>query len=277
VFPWIYEFRWSAGHLIFLGVFYTVATVIVTGVLAAVWKAYRTFRDQKQEHVQWTAEFEDLPLAARACRHELAGEVSHRTCDNEFDCRVCETHSAILSRRAPGQEASAAEGGLYGFSMPLDRYYHRGHAWAKSEGEGIYSIGLDDFGSRLIGVPDAVALPSAGTRVHANGTGWEMVKHKSRLRILAPIDGTVVEQGGVGRDWYLKVRADEDGTLTRHLLRGEEVKPWLMREMERLQYALAPEGMGSSLADGGEMVPEMWKHAPDVDWDGVWGEMFLRA
>jgi hypothetical protein len=60
-------------------------------------------------------------------------------------------------------------------------------------------------------------------------------------------------------------------------LRGEEVKPWVMREMERLQYALAPEGMGSSLADGGEMVPEMWRHAPDVDWDGVWGEMFLRA
>ena len=50
-----------------------------------------------------------------------------------------------------------------------------------------------------------------------------------------------------------------------------------MREMERLQYALAPDGMGSSLADGGEMVPEMWKQAPDVDWDGVWGEMFLRA
>jgi hypothetical protein len=277
VFPWIYEFRWSAGHLIFLGVFFTVATVIVTSIVVAVWRAYRTFRDQKEEHVQWVAEFEDLPLAARACRHELNGEVRHRTCNDEFDCRLCETHSTFLARRDPRPDARNEESGLFGFSMPLDRYYHRGHAWAKSEGGGVYSIGLDDFGSRLIGVPDAIVLPAVGTRVYANGTGWQMMKRNARLRILAPIDGVVVEQGGVGNDWYLRVRADEHETLTRHLLRGEEVKPWVMREMERLQYALAPAGVGLSLADGGEMMPEMWKHAPAVDWDGVWGEMFLRA
>jgi len=277
VFPWIYEFHWSAGHLIFLGVFFSVVTVIIASVFVTAWKAYRTFRDGNQEHVQWVAEFEDLPPVARACRHELTGEVSHRTCNNEFDCRACEGHSAFLSRRPPRPEASVAEGGPFGFPMPLDRYYHRGHAWAKSEGGGIYSIGLDDFASRLIGVPDAVDLPAVGARVHANGTGWQMLKQKARLRVLAPIDGVVVEQGMAGSDWYLKVRADEHETATRHLLRGEEVKPWLMREIERLQYALAPDGVGLSLADGGEMMPEMWKHSPDADWDGVWGEMFLRA
>ena len=277
MFPWIYEFHWSAGHLIFLGVFFSVVTVIVASVSVTAWNAYTTFRDGTQEHVQWVAEFEDLPRAARACRHELTGEVPHRTCDNEFDCRACDAHSAFLSRRAPGSEAGTVEAGLFGFSMPPDRYYHRGHAWAKSEAGGIYSIGLDDFGSRLIGVPDAVELPPVGTRLHANGTGWQVVKQRARLRILAPVDGVVVEQGDPGSEWCLKVRADEHETATRHLLRGGEVKPWLMREMERLQYALAPDGVGLSLADGGEMMPEMWKHLPDADWDGVWGEMFLRA
>jgi hypothetical protein len=35
--------------------------------------------------------------------------------------------------------------------------------------------------------------------------------------------------------------------------------------------------VGVSLADGGELVQDMWKQAPQVDWDGVWGEMFLQA
>lgn len=277
MFPWIYEFRWTAGHLIFLGAFFTVAAVIATCVAFAAWKAYRTFREQKHEHVQWIAEFEDLPLAARACRHELNGEVPHRTCTGEFDCRGCEAHSRFLSRRAPALEAGTADGGVAGLSMPLDRYYHRGHAWAKNGGEGVYTIGLDDFGSRLIGVPDAVELPPVGSRVHANGTGWQVVKQKARLRILAPLDGVVLEHGGAGSDWCLKVRADGDETATRHLLRGEEIKPWVIREIERLQYALAPDGIGLSLADGGELMPEMWKQTPGADWDAVWGEMFLRA
>jgi hypothetical protein len=91
------------------------------------------------------------------------------------------------------------------------------------------------------------------------------------------MDGVVVEHGGAGAGWYLKIQADEGDNLTRHLLQGEEVRPWLMREMERLQFALSTDGIGLSLADGGEMVPEVWKAAPGVDWDGVWGEMFLRA
>lgn len=277
MFPWIYEFRWSAGHLIFLGVFFTVVTAIIVSLIVSAWRASRTLRGPKNEHVQWMAEFEDLPLAARACRHEINGDVLHRTCNNDFDCRVCDAHSTFLSQRVPQPEAKTAENRPFGFSMPLDRYYHRGHAWVRSEGGGVYSIGLDDFGRRLIGIPDDVVLPSVGTRVHANGTGWQMVKQKARLRVLAPIDGVVVEQGGVADDWYLKVRANDAEMSTRHLLRGEEVKPWLMRELERLQFALAPAGMGSSLADGGEMVPEMWRQAPDVDWDGVWGEMLLRA
>lgn len=277
MFPWIYEFHWSAGHLIFLGVFFSVAAVIATSVAIAAWKAYATFRDEQHERVQWAAEFHDLPLRARACRHEITREVAHRTCDNEFDCRGCETHPTFLSRSTPNPDAGNGESGLFGFSMPLDRFYHRGHAWAESEGNGLYSIGLDDFGSRLIGVPDSVVLPAVGSRVRANGTGWQMVKQKSRLRILAPIDGVVVEHGGTGSEWYLKVRADDQETPTRHLLQGEEVRPWLMREMERLQYALAPDGIGASLADGGELLPEAWENAPDVDWDGVWGEMFLTA
>ena len=52
MFPWIYEFHWTAGHLIFLGVFFTVVTVIVASVTVAAWRASDTRSvTGRQEHV----------------------------------------------------------------------------------------------------------------------------------------------------------------------------------------------------------------------------------
>jgi hypothetical protein len=63
----------------------------------------------------------------------------------------------------------------------------------------------------------------------------------------------------------------------RHLLRDAEVKPWLMRELERLQLALTMEGASlPSLADGGVPVADIAAAYPRTDWDAVCGEMFLE-
>ncbi len=43
----------------------------------------------------------------------------------------------------------------------------------------------------------------------------------------------------------------------RHLLRGAEIAPWVMREMERLQLTLAAEGAEPTLADGGVPVADI--------------------
>jgi len=61
------------------------------------------------------------------------------------------------------------------------------------------------------------------------------------------------------------------------LLRDAEVKPWLMRELERLQLALTMEGASTpSLADGGVPVADIAAAYPKTDWDAVCGEMFLE-
>jgi hypothetical protein len=277
VFPFIYEFRWTPAHLIFLGVFFSVVILIASTVGLALLRSLRAFRTRHQETIQWEAEFEDLPVASRMCRHQLTGEVGHRTCNHEFDCRSCETHPTFLAKHSPALSASGGEESVFGFVMPLDRYYHRGHTWVKPEADGIYTIGLDDFGARMIGTPDSVDLPVVGTHLSANGKGWTVRKQQAQLRLLSPIDGVVLETGGPERGWYLKVRGIGEELETRHLLRGKEVRPWVMREFERLQIALSPDGVGTSLADGGELVPDMSKQSPQLDWDGVWGEMFLQA
>jgi hypothetical protein len=91
------------------------------------------------------------------------------------------------------------------------------------------------------------------------------------------VDGEVVATGGPDQGWYLKVRpVAADERTFRHLLRGGEVKAWLLREMERLQLALSAEGAAPTLADGGVPVADIAACYPEADWDAVCGQMFLR-
>jgi hypothetical protein len=162
-------------------------------------------------------------------------------------------------------------------SFPTDRFYHRGHTWARPEPDGTVTVGLDDLGARLLGVPDAVTLPEPGTRVQANGTAFRIRRREADVRILSPVDGEVVELGGSDRTWFLRVKPLPTGMDMTHLLSGAEVKPWLMREMERLQVALTMEGGSApSLADGGVPVRDIAAAYPRADWDAVCGEMFLE-
>ena len=105
-------------------------------------------------------------------------------------------------------------------SFPLDRMYHRGHTWARPEADGTVTVGLDDLGARLLGTPDAVDLPAPGSRVQANGTAFRIHKREADVRVLSPVDGEVVETGGVDRGFFLRVKPLDGAIDMRHLLRG---------------------------------------------------------
>ena len=280
MFPFVYGFTWDTGNVIFLGLFFSVVVVIGTTVAVALRRAIDDFKLHKQEVIRWESDFHDLPSAARKCRHEFTGEFKQRTCDNRFDCRDCITHAKLVAHSAEagarGEIAGEGNQKLFGFDMPLDRMYHRGHTWVHQEEDGTVTVGIDDLGSRLVGTPDSLELPAPGTKVLAYGTGWHMKKNGTDIRVVAPIDGEVIETGNTDKGWYLRLKPFGEKADTRHLLRGNEVKPWLMREMERLQLVLAVEGVGSSLADGGEPVKDFAKSYPSADWDMVLGEMFLE-
>lgn len=271
MFPWSPEFSWDAGHVIFLGAFYSVVLVVVSVLGLAIGRARRAA--PQAEAIAWHADFEDLPPAARACRHQLTGEAPDRACDNGFDCRTCATHPALLARRAPGAAATAD---TFGFRMPADRYYHRGHTFARPEADGTVTIGLDDIGRRLVGVPDRLELPELGARLTVNGVAARLTTRGSAVRILSPVEGEVVEARSDGPGFRLRVRPG--GPLdTRHLLAGDEVRPWVLREIERLERVLgSPDGSGIVLADGGEPLEDFGPALPRDRHDAVLGEMFLE-
>jgi hypothetical protein len=280
MFPWVHEFKWEFGHIIFTGGFTIAAVVIGITIMLAIKKLISIYRQHNVDKVLWHAAFEDFPAKTRICRHEMSGALKHRTCDNFFDCGECEVNKKLMEKGIVEAVFAGAGGDgnveILGLNMPLDRMYHRGHTWVKRENDGTFTIGLDDFGKRLIGKPDEIILPEIGTRLHTNGTGWNVKLKNADTRILSPVDGEVVETGGDDKGWYLRVKPVAGIIDTSHLLKGREVKGWLMRELERLQFALATDGVGASLADGGILIDDLPKAHPDADWDGVFGEMFLE-
>ena len=280
MFPWNYGFHFGPASYIFLGAFYTVLIVVATTFVNALWRANRDLSKGKVEDIRWHSDFHDLSAADRTCRHVLTGEFKSRECTRAFDCGQCETHAKLIALHPPVLAADAAgetEAEIFGMSFPLDRMYHRGHTWARPEADGTVTVGLDDLGSRLLGAPDAVDLPGVGSRLHANGTAFRVHRREADVRILSPVDGEVVETGGVDRGFFLRVKPLDGPIDMRHLLRDAEVKPWLMRELERLQLALTMEGASvPSLADGGVPVADIAAAYPRTDWDAVCGEMFLE-
>jgi glycine cleavage system H lipoate-binding protein len=272
--PWVYEFHWTVFHITFLLVFFSVFVVILTTLFLAVRRTTAAERLRTFDAILWHSDFEDMPSKAKICRHELSGEIKNRVCDNGFDCGSCKVHALLAARKTatPPLQFEA-----YGFTMPPYRMYHRGHTWVQEEKDGTYKIGIDDFGTRVIGKPSAVELPPIGSRLSVNGNGMVVKKQDAKIRILSPIDGEVVEHGDTEKGWYLKVKTDDSEKTTAHLLNGSEVPNWIMREMERLQMSFATSGVGVTLADGGELVPDFHKHFPKADWDSVFGQIFLQA
>ena len=262
MFPGVYGFTWDTGNLIFLGVFFTVAVIIVSTVTLAALRSWRDMRNGKEEMIRWEEDFHDMPIALRTCRHVFTGELQQRTCPNGFDCRRCELHPELIRGQVDPSEN--------------DRLFHRGHTWVRKDDDGSYLIGLDEFGKKVFGNPESITLPKPGTSLRVNGKAWSMHRNGRDIRILSPLDGVVLELGGNENDWLLKISVAGGKAVTTHLLTEREAHAWQLREFERLQLLLSGQ-VGPALADGGELLEDLPKHYPEADWDAVWGEVFLEG
>ncbi len=263
------------SHFIFLGIFYAVLAVIAATLSVSLSRAAHDFRARRTEAIAWQATFPDLPARDRMCRHQFTGEFKNRTCDHAFDCRECQTHAALIAKRPPEAAPVPQETELCGLEFPLDRFYHRGHAWAHPEPDGTVAVGLDPLGAAMLANPDAIDLPAAGSAIQVNGPAWLVRKRGVTVRILAPVDGEVVETGGSEKGWYLRIKPAGGQADLRHLLHGAEIRPWITREIERIHAAVAPAGQALTMADGGAMVPDVATAVPEGAFENLCGTIFL--
>jgi hypothetical protein len=281
MFPWSPEFVWDAGHVAFFGTLYSVLAAIAVTLAVAGRRALQDAREDGGAAVAWQADFEELPASARACRHRLTGEAPGRVCQNRFDCRRCAEHPRLAALREQGGAADGScpdgvpEEASLGLELPLDRFYHRGHTWARLERDGTVSVGLDGLALRLVGGAAQVALPPLGSRLALNGQAARVRTRAGEVRILSPLEGTVVAHEGAGARFALRL-APAGPVDTRHLLRGGEARAWALRELERLQLSLGASGERPVLADGGELVADVGATLPRERYDALLGQMLLE-
>ena len=260
-------FHWTATHLIFLSLFSAALLIIVSTLLSGIWRTVADFRKHRANSVCWRETFQELPENERHCRHELAGRVASRLCDNAFDCRTCRNYAHFAILPATWRN---------GVGVPYsDRLlYHRGHTWVHPEPDGTFSVGLDEFANRLIGRPDSVQLPEVCAELESQGIAWSMSRNGHNIRVRAPLTGTVIATGGPDQHFYLKI-LPHGKTNLRHLLNGPEVPGWLASEIERLQRQIAAPGAPHCLPDGGTLMPNLMDAEPQADWDNVLASTFL--
>jgi hypothetical protein len=270
MFPWIDGFHWTPNHIIFLSLFFAVVLTLLSTIVAAVRRTVSDFRTHRATEMCWRFNFAELPEEERCCRHQLAGRVPHRICDNAFDCRQCPQYAEFAKLPA------RAFPPYVGVSFSNNQLYHRGHTWVRPENDGTLTVGLDEFAHHLVGHPDSVQLPVPDSEIESDGLAWRMMKNGHEIRVRAPLDGTVVATGGDKEGWYLKLRPRNPVNL-RHLLRGAEVPGWLSGELDRLQLQFSPPDAPACLADGGTLMPNLMDAMPAADWDAVLAATFQEG
>ncbi len=274
MFPGVDGFHWTVGHVIFLSLFFVVAFTILATVVRAAWHTADHLRSHRAVDLCWKADFGELPVGDRRCRHELAGRVISKTCDHHFDCRTCENFPRFAVLPATGYTRDL------GLDYPSDRLYHRGHTWVKPEQDGTVAVGIDALADHLIGKADSVEWPRVGDELEVNQTAWRILKNGHEIRVRAPLEGTVLSVSGGEGEWSFKMHPRlslKNPQSLRHLLRGPEVHGWIVRELERLQLQLRPAGTQPSLADGGVLVHGLMDAVPSSNWDTVIADTFLEV
>ncbi len=274
--PTAYEFHWDTGHIVFLGIFYTVLVVVTTTVIIASLRARRDMRKRREADIAWHESFAELATERRHCRHEFDGTFDAKVCGHEFACGNCEQHRALAASSGGGDVAKKGAAPSAPAAPPTARLYHRGHTWVEPRPDGTFDVGVDDLLRACVGNPDRVTVPGVGTRLVVGTPAAGLQRGHVQAHIAAPIAGTVVAVGDYEGGRLYRVKPDDGMARIDQLLRETEARVWMTRELELLQARLARADEVPTLADGGELVPDLMGAYPDADWASILADLCLE-
>jgi glycine cleavage system H protein len=177
-----------------------------------------------------------------------------------------------------------------GVRLASDVSFSPTHSWVRCTGPKLARIGADDFMQRVFGRVDAVELPPVGAHVR-RGEMLVCLHHGSRtLELVAPVDGVVrqtnlalgadpaqVNRAPFGDGWLVELGLREPATSLSSLFTLGDAMPWMRDHFERLVALSRRERHAPTLADGGELTPDV-AGAWDADsWEAVRRALFSPA
>lgn len=165
------------------------------------------------------------------------------------------------------------------FTLPLERFFHPGHGWARPDADGLVALGVDDFAQKLVGKADAVVLPQPGQRIRQGQPLSRFRVGDRAVDLQAPLDGEVVSTNDAvrqdpsllntdpyGEGWLVRVRPDRWEANTEELMQGRTAQSFLAAAEDTLQRRMSP-SFGLLLQDGGVPVSGLARVLAGDDWD----------
>jgi glycine cleavage system H lipoate-binding protein len=167
------------------------------------------------------------------------------------------------------------------FQVPERTYFHPGHAWARVDGDGLVTLGVDDFAQKLVGPMDTIRMPAPGTRLVQGEPAWSLGADSVAVDMVAPVGGVVVDvntraidrpdtvnRDPYGSGWLMKVRAAHLAPQIAALRTGQAARRWMDDVCESLASALTP-SLGLVYQDGGFPVDGIARAISSSDWPGL--------
>ncbi|MBA3989189.1 glycine cleavage system protein GcvH [Aliidiomarina maris] len=118
-------------------------------------------------------------------------------------------------------------------NVPTELKYAASHEWVRSEGNGIYTVGITEHAQELLGDMVFVELPEEGDTFSVGDDCAVAESVKAASDIYAPLSGEIVEvnedledspesvnNDPYGDGWLFKIKADDDSEL-KNLLDAE--------------------------------------------------------
>lgn len=174
-----------------------------------------------------------------------------------------------------------------GFDLPENRRYHQGHTWALQESPTLVRVGIDDFGARLAGKVDEIALPKRGQWIRQGQKFAALLRDGQKVELVSPVEGEVtnineallsdtalLNNDPYGQGWFVSVLSPDLATSFRNLLNGSLARRWMAEASSRLQMHI-PSLAGAVSQDGGLAVHDLTVQLPTAKWSELTREFFL--
>lgn len=173
------------------------------------------------------------------------------------------------------------------FQLAKDYFYHQGHSWAYVDSNNLVKIGIDDFASKLIGVPSSVVPIRVGQQFQQGKSTIDLLVNGKKLSVLSPVSGKIVEVNNkvlenpelitnspYTEGWLVKMSPDNFIKDTSNLLSGNVAMAWLKETVKSINQKMTgtPELV---LQDGGKIIPGFAREIDPENWDKLIKEYLL--
>jgi glycine cleavage system H protein len=144
---------------------------------------------------------------------------------------------------------------IQGYNMPDELYYHEEHSWARVEGDGAVTVGMDDFFQKEAGDIVFVDLPSEEDEVEQGEVCGKIQSRKWIGKLCAPVSGEItavnealqddfslINSDPYGEGWVIRIKPSNLDEDLNNLFHGAKLEEWIKAEIKRAEEEKAKAG-----------------------------------